>query len=118
MAKIGILSCEKIKDNHCIGCIKCYKAVAEKAGTFAEHKDEIEIAFWAGCGDCPGLFMPKMVLIGEQAKSLGREFDTVHIGTCMVKAVKTAACPIDLEKMKSMIEEKWGVKVHIGTHPW
>ncbi len=118
MAKIGVLTCEKIKDIHCIGCIKCHKAISEKVGTFANHDDEIEVVFWAGCGGCPGLFMPKMTITNEMTEKLGREYDVVHIGTCMVKAVKTAGCPIDLDDMKAKIEGKWGKKVIIGTHPW
>lgn len=118
MAKIGMLTCEKIKDTHCIGCIKCHKAISKKVGTFKQHKDDIEVVFWAGCGGCPGLYMPKMTITNEMVDKLGREYDTIHIGTCIVKAVKTAGCPIDLDKMKSMIEEKWGKKVIIGSHPW
>ncbi len=117
MAKIGILTCEKINDNLCIGCMKCHKAISEKVGTFQDY-DEIETVFWTHCGGCPGLFMPKMVLVDELADKMGREYDTVHIGTCIVKAVKTAGCPLDLDDMKAKIEEKWGKKVVIGTHPW
>ncbi len=118
MAKIGVLTCDKIRDIHCQGCMKCHKAVSEKVGTFATHDDDIEVVFWAGCGGCPGLFMPKMTLLNEIAEHMGRNYDVVHIGTCIVKAVKTAACPINLDDMKTKIEGKWGKKVIVGTHPW
>ena len=117
MAKIGILSCENIQDSHCIGCIKCHKAISDKEGTFGDH-DDIELVFWAGCGGCPGLFMPKMTLIDEMVTHLGRTYDVVHLGTCIQKAVNTASCPIDLDDMKQKIEDKWGKKVVVGTHPW
>jgi predicted metal-binding protein len=118
MAKIGILSCEKIKDIHCMGCIKCFKALSQKEGKFAEHEDEIEVVFWAGCGGCPELFMPKLVLVNEMVNHLGREYDVIPIATCINKAVETAACPLKPEEMKKKIEGKWGKKVIIGTHPW
>jgi len=117
MAKIGIISCAKIKDHHCIACLKCFKAMSEKLGEFAQH-DDIEIVFMADCGGCPGLTMPKMVLVGEQAQSLGRDFDTIHIGTCVVKAASLSACPIDPVELKKKLEGKFGKKVVIGTHPW
>jgi len=118
MAKIGVLCCEKIKDKLCIGCMKCHKAAAEKLGKFSEHEDEIEIVFWSGCGGCPGLFMPKMTLLDDMANQLGRDYDVVHLATCITKAVTTANCPLNLEDMKNKIEGKWGKKVIIGTHPW
>ncbi len=118
MAKIGVLTCEKIRDIHCQGCIKCHKAIGEKNGQFANHDDDIEVVFWAGCGGCPGLFMPKMTLLDEMVNHLGRSYDVVHIGTCIEKAVKTAGCPIDLDDMKAKIEGKWGKKVYIGTHTY
>jgi hypothetical protein len=36
----------------------------------------------------------------------------------MVKATQTAACPIDLEKLKGMIENVMGKQVVIGTHTY
>ena len=32
--KIGIVYCERIQDNSCVGCAKCYKAVNEKTFAF------------------------------------------------------------------------------------
>ena len=118
MAKIGVLCCERIKEVSCIGCMKCHKAVAEKIGGFDQHEDEIEVVFWSGCGGCPGLFMPKMTLIDDLTRHMGREYDVVHLGTCITKAVNTAACPLNLDDMKAKIEGKWEKKVIIGTHPW
>lgn len=115
MAKIGIITCKKIQDINCIGCIKCHMASAEKSGEFAAHQDNIEVVFWTGCGDCPGLYMPKMLLVKDIADKLNRDFDVIHIGTCVEKAVKTAGCPIDLEVMKKTLEGKFGRKVIIGT---
>ncbi|MFH0811073.1 MAG: CGGC domain-containing protein [Pseudomonadota bacterium] len=117
MAKIGIISCQKIKDVHCIGCLKCFKAMREKLGKFEEH-DDIEIVFMSDCGGCPGLVLPKTMLVSEQAKLLERDYDVIHIATCVLKAVNTAACPINLDEIKTMLESKFGKKVIMGTHPW
>ena len=117
MARIGIISCANIKDRHCIACLKCFKAMRERLGEFAQH-DDIEVVFMADCGGCPGLTIPKMVLVEEQAKGLERDFDTIHIGACVVKAAQLSGCPIDLEDLKKKLEGKFGKKVIVGTHPW
>ena len=118
MTKIGVITCDNIRDKHCMGCIKCFKAAANKEGHFSEHEDDIEVVFWTGCGGCPGLYMPKFALIHEMTEKLGREYDVIHIGTCVVKAAKTSGCPIELETMKKNLETKWGKKVIIGTHTY
>lgn len=117
MAKIIILSCKKIRDIHCVSCIKCFKAMKEREGEFERYKDEdIEIVAMGDCGDCPGLAMPKLALISDLVKQYGQDFDTVHIGTCIVKAGATAACPINIDHLKEMIEKKMNKKVVVGTH--
>ena len=118
MARIVIVSCQKIKDVTCIGCIKCFKAMELKEGEFSRYTDDLEVAAMTDCGDCPGLVMPKLALIKDMANLYGRDFDTVHLGTCLVKAVNTAACPINLEKLKGLIETVLGKQVVIGTHTY
>ena len=98
--------------------MKCHKAADEKLGGFNQHEDLVEVVFWSGCGGRPGLFMPKMTLLDDLADRMGRDYDVVHLGTCITKAVNTAACPIDLADMKAKIEKKWGKKVIVGAHPW
>jgi predicted metal-binding protein len=117
MVRIVILNCEKIRDRLCIACEKCFKAVSERAGKF-EGYDEIEIVAMGSCGGCPGLIVPKMKLITTVAKALDRDFDKIFLGTCMVAATKTGKCPLDLEEVKKILEEKFGKEVIIGTHPW
>jgi len=116
MAKIGIVSCAKIKDHHCIACLKCFKAMKTKEGEFAAHNDDIEVVFMSDCGGCPGLTIPKVMLVDEQAKSLGRDYDVIHIGTCVVKAATLSGCPIDPQDLAKKLEGKFGKKVIIGTH--
>ena len=117
MSKIAIFYCKRIKDHSCIACAKCYKAMAEKNGEFAKH-DEIELIGMTDCGDCPGLTVPRVKLLTEVTKNLGREFDTIHFGTCVKLAMETAGCPIDFDNLKTILENKFKVKVVLGTHTY
>ena len=115
MAKIAILYCKRIKDHSCVACMQCYKGIDEKNGEFGRH-DEIELVAMTDCGDCPGLVMPRVKLLRGTAEKLGRQFDTVHLGTCMKAAMDTADCPIDFGDLKVNLEQKFGVDVVLGTH--
>jgi predicted metal-binding protein len=117
MAKIAVLYCKKVKDHSCIGCAKCYKGMAEKNGEYARH-DEIELVAMTDCGDCPGLVVPRMKLLAEVSKNLGREIEAVHLGTCVKIAMQTASCPIDFETLKATVQEKFGVEMVLGTHAY
>lgn len=64
----------------------------------------------------PGPAMPKLPLAKETTNHLNRDFDPVHLGACMVKAVNTAACLINLDTLESMIKNVRGKEVVIGTH--
>lgn len=116
MSRIAIFTCAKIRDINCVACLKCFKASELKEGEFARYEDEARIVAMAGCGDCPGLLMPKAGLVMEMADYLDRDIDAIHFGTCMLKASKTAACPINLDEMKKMLEGKYGKPVVVGTH--
>jgi predicted metal-binding protein len=119
VARVVILNCKKIRDILCVSCMKCYKAMQERVGEFERYKDEpIDIVAMGDCGDCPGLVMPKLVLISDIGKAIGRDFDVVHLGTCIVKAGMTAKCPINPEELAKKIKDKMGKEVIIGTHPW
>ena len=117
MAKIAVLYCKKIKDHSCVACAKCYKGMAEKNGEYARH-DEIELVAMTDCGDCPGLAVPRVKLITEVAKNLGREIETLHLGTCVKLAMETAKCPIDFDHLQPILENKFGVEVVLGTHAY
>jgi predicted metal-binding protein len=117
MARIAILYCKRIQDVSCVACAKCFKGMTEKAGEFARH-DTIELVAMTNCGDCPGLTVPRVKLLKEMAKSLGRDFDVVHLGTCMKTAMETAQCPIDYDSLKPVLEQRFGVEVVLGTHPY
>jgi len=117
MAKIAILYCKRIKDHSCVACTKCFKGIREKNAEFGRH-DEIDLVAMTDCGDCPGLVVPRVKLLMDTAKQMGREFDTLHFGTCMKAAMSTSACPIDYDEMKAALENKFGIKVVLGTHAY
>lgn len=115
MAKVAVLYCKKIKDQSCIACSKCFKAIDKKDGEYAQH-DEIELVGMTDCGDCPGLVVPKVKLLKGIVQGLDRDIDAIHFGTCMKLAMETAQCPIDYDEAKTILEKKFGVKVILGTH--
>ena len=117
MSRIGVLYCKRIKDYSCIACAKCYKGMAEKNGEFAGY-DEIELVAMTDCGDCPGLVFPRVKLLSEVTKNLDRPIEILHLGTCMKLAMETAACPIDFDELKVLLENKFGIKVVLGTHSY
>ena len=117
MARIAILYCKRIKDHSCIACAKCFKGISERNAEFARHA-EIELVAMTDCGDCPGLVVPRVKLLTEVGKNLGREIETVYLGTCMKMAMETAACPIDYDDLKITLEKKFGMEVVLGTHSY
>ena len=117
MAKVAILYCKRIKDRSCIACAKCYKGMAERNGEFARH-DEIELVAMTDCGDCPGLAVPKVKLLKAVVGGLDRDFDTLHLGTCMKLAMETAQCPIDWDDLEITLKSKFGIDVVLGTHTY
>ena len=117
MSRIAVLYCKKVKDHSCIACAKCFKAMAEKNGEYAQH-DEIELVAMTDCGDCPGMAVPRLKLLKEVTTNLGREVDVVHLGTCVKLAMETADCPIEFDDLKTTLEHKFGVEVVLGTHTY
>ena len=70
------------------------------------------------CGDCPGLVVPRVKLIDEITKNMGRDIETLHLGTCIKLAMETAECPIDFDDLKVTLEKKLNVEVVLGTHAY
>jgi predicted metal-binding protein len=117
MANVAILYCKRIKDHSCIACAKCHKGMKEKNGEF-ERLEEIELVGMTDCGDCPGLVVPRVKLLKEITDNLERPIDVIYMGTCMKIAMETAECPIDFDDMKSILEQKFGCEVVLGTHTY
>ena len=118
MAKqIGIVYCKKIQDQSCIGCAKCYKAVNDKLFAF-EGEGDIRLVFKTSCGDCPGLVLPKLQLQMGVLEKLGETVDEIYFATCVKKATAVMNCPMNLEVIKTKMEESLGVPVGVGTHDY
>lgn len=119
MAKVAIVGCKRIQDQLCIACEKCLKAISLREGEFARYKDdELELVALGNCGDCPGLIMPKLTLMNEIASNLDRDYDIIHLGTCVVKAKKTGKCPLDFEQVAKLVKDNFGKEVVVGTHDY
>ncbi|MCX7913575.1 MAG: CGGC domain-containing protein [Thermodesulfovibrionales bacterium] len=118
--RIAIFACKNIKGISCVGgCLKCFKGISERAGEYERWKDyDLEVAGMDDCGGCPGVLMPKVALMKDMARLYDRDFEAIHLGTCIVKAVQTAKCPIDLETIKGKLEAKFNAEVVLGTHPY
>lgn len=114
--RIGIVYCERIQDSSCVGCAKCYKAVNEKLHAFADLEGDVEVVFKTSCGDCPGLVVPHLDLQKVVLDSLEVGVDAIYFGTCVQKAKALMNCPMNLDGVRPVIEQKWGVPTHVGTH--
>ncbi|MDX2438429.1 MAG: CGGC domain-containing protein [Acidobacteriota bacterium] len=118
MAKrIGIIYCERIQDASCVGCAKCYKAVNENAFAF-EGLGDVRIVFKTGCGDCPGLVVPKVDLQMTVLEAFDVGVDEICVGTCVKKATALMNCPMNVEGVTRVLEDKFGVPVQMGTHDY
>lgn len=107
-AKIGIIICDRY--GTCAGG-KCFKALKNRDGAFSIYSDtdDIEIAGYTSCGGCPG---GNIEYAPEEMKKNGVEI--IHLATGMV--VGYPPCP-RVEYFKKFIEERYGLKVVVGTHP-
>ena len=68
------------------------------------------------CGDCPGLVVPRVKLLTEVLHGRGRGIDALHLGTRVKTAMATAACPIDYGELKTLLKDKFGLDLLLGTH--
>lgn len=118
MKRVAIFYCKRIKDHTCIACAKCFKGIKEKNGEFAQHDEEIEIVSMTDDGDCPGLILPRATMVLNMLEGMGREVDAIHLGTCIKLAHEHGNCPMNLDEIKTKLEEKFGKPVHIGTHAY
>ncbi len=107
MTKIGIIICDRYRN--CAGG-KCFRALAERKGAFKMYKeDKLELVGYTTCGGCPG---GNVEYAPEEMKKRGAE--VIHLATGLL--VGYPPCPW-IDHFKSFIEEKYGLKVVIGTHP-
>ena len=105
--KIGIIICDRYKS--CAGG-KCFRSIKERAGAFDIYKDkDVELVGYTSCGGCPG---GNIEYAPEELKKNGAE--VIHFATGMV--VGYPPCPY-INHFKHFIENKYGLKVVVGTHP-
>lgn len=106
--KIGIIICARYKN--CTGG-KCFKSMKNRDGAFSIYgKDEnVEIVGYTSCGGCPG---GNIEYTPEEMIKNG--VDIIHLATGMV--VGYPPCK-NINHFKKFINEKYGVKVVVGTHP-
>lgn len=106
--KVGIIICDRYKN--CAGG-KCFKAMQNREGAFDIYsKDEpLEIVGYTRCGGCPG---GNIEYTPEEMIKNGAE--AIHFATGFV--VGFPPCPY-ISQFKAFIENKYNIKVVVGTHP-
>ncbi len=106
--KIGIIICDRYKS--CAGG-KCFKSLKNREGAFDIYskEEDVELVGYTSCGGCPG---GNIEYAPEEIKNNGAE--VIHLATGFV--VGYPPCPY-IEQFKSLIKEKYGLKVVVGTHP-
>lgn len=106
--KIGIIICDRYRN--CAGG-KCFRALRERDGAFDiyDKEENVEVVGYTNCGGCPG---GNIEYVPEEMKKNGTK--TIHFATGFV--VGYPPCPY-INHFKSFIEEKYDIKVIVGTHP-
>jgi len=106
--KTGIIICDRYRN--CAGG-KCFRSLKNREGAFAIYPrdEEVEVVGYTTCGGCPG---GNIEYAPEEMKNNGAE--VIHFATGMV--VGYPPCPY-ITHFKKFIEEKYGLKVVVGTHP-
>lgn len=104
---VGIIICDRYR-----GCAggKCFRSLRNREGAFRVYSDsEVGLVGYTTCKGCPG---GNIENAPEEMVSNGA--NVIHLATGMV--VGYPPCPY-IDHFKAFIEEKYGVKVVIGTHP-
>ena len=106
--KIGIIICDRYRN---CGGGKCFRALTNRDGAFDIYSrdEKVEIVGYTSCGGCPG---GNIEYAPEEMKNNGAE--VIHLATGFV--VGYPPCPY-IKYFKAFIEEKYGLKVVVGTHP-
>ena len=105
--KIGIIICNRYRT--CAGG-KCLRAMQNREGAFSIYADtEVELVGYTTCDGCPG---GNVEYTGEEMVKNGAQ--VIHLATGML--VGYPPCP-RIQTFKAFLEERYGVKVVLGTHP-
>ena len=105
--KIGIIICDRYRT--CAGG-KCFRALHNKQGAFSIYEGiDVELVGFTTCDGCPG---GNIEHAPEEMKKNGAQ--VIHFATGMV--VGYPPCPY-ISHFRDFIQEKYGMKVVVGTHP-
>ena len=105
---IGIIICDRYRN--CAGG-KCFRAIKNHEGAFSLYDNDtnLEIVGYTTCGGCPG---GNIEYAPEEMIKNGVE--VIHLATGFI--VGYPPCPY-IDHFKQLIEEKYNIKVVVGTHP-
>lgn len=109
--KLGIIRCQQTED-YCPGTTD-FKAIAAKAGAFADVNEDIELIGFVSCGGCPG---KKAVLRAKELVKRGA--DTIAFASCVQKGTPIGfPCPM-AEVMIQSVRKAVGpdIKILKYTH--
>ncbi len=105
--KIGIIICDRYR--RCAGG-KCFRALKNREGAFSIYAGtEVELVGYTTCEGCPG---GNIEYAGEEMVKNGAT--VIHLATGLI--VGYPPCPY-IETFKTFLEERYAVKVVVGTHP-
>ncbi|MBN2388566.1 MAG: CGGC domain-containing protein [Anaerolineales bacterium] len=105
--KIGIIICNRY--HTCAGG-KCLRAMRNREGAFSIYAGmDVELVGYTTCDGCPG---GNVEYTGEEMVKNGAQ--VIHLATGML--VGYPPCP-RIQVFKAFLEERYGVKVVVGTHP-
>ena len=103
--KIGIIICDRYR--RCAGG-KCLRAMRDKEGAFSGYSG-LELVGYTTCDGCPG---GNIEYAGEEMVKNGAE--VIHLATGLI--VGYPPCP-NIATFKTFLENRYDVKVVVGTHP-
>jgi predicted metal-binding protein len=105
--KLAIIICNRYKS--CAGG-KCFRALKNRQGAFDIYADqEVELVGYTSCGGCPG---GNIEYASEEMVKNGAE--VIHLATGFI--VGYPPCPY-LNTFMPFLENRYPVKVVVGTHP-
>jgi len=109
--KVGLIRCMQTEDM--CPATTDFMVIKNKKGAFEGVEEEIEVIGINTCGGCPG----KKVVTRTQ-EMIKRGADTIALASCITKGNPIGfACP-HAEKMKEVIQKKFGdtIKILDYTH--
>lgn len=106
--KIGIIICDRYR--RCAGG-KCFRALRNREGAFSiyDKDDSVEVVGYTTCDGCPG---GNIEYAGDEMVKNGAQ--VIHLATGLI--VGYPPCPY-IETFKTFLENRYPVKVVMGTHP-